>query len=167
MLRPAWGLHTQLWKTGGRSPEQHSAYISNLWLCTTQRHRWPVTILGAAALSGINTRGSESSSDLEGQGRLLGEGGLGSKVRKSAAAKSRSPYPLRLHESSLPLTPEKPKAVLPKPPYVLPRAGQWRPGEESVAGLAPRSGSLAWKMDSNSVGSYRRHRKCLPHFLLS
>lgn len=103
----------------GRYPEQHTAgapdlFISTLWTFTSQRQRWPMTILGAAALSGINTRGhgslkQGSSSDSEDQERLLREGGLGSKGRSSAAARSMSPYPLRLHESSLPLIPEKSK----------------------------------------------------------
>lgn len=161
----------------GTHPEQHTAgapdlFISILWTFTSQQQRWPMTILGAAALSGINTGGcgsleQASSSDSEDQGRLLGGGGLGRKGRSSAAVRSRSPYPLRLHESGLPLVPEKPKPVLPKPLYVLPRAGQWGPGEKSDTGLAPRSDSLAGKMGSHSVGSYHQHQKCPPHFLLN
>lgn len=77
---------------------------------------------GAAALSGINTRGcgsleQGSSSDWEDQGKLPGGGGVGSKGRSSAAARSRSTYPLELHESSLPLVPKQSKPVLPKPMF--------------------------------------------------
>lgn len=86
-------------------------FISTLLPLTSQRHRWPMTTLGAVALSGkaqgaAGCLGQGSSPGCEDQGRLPGGRGLGCGRSSSAAAGSRPAHLSELLESSLPLSPK-------------------------------------------------------------
>lgn len=164
------GAQHRAWHAAG-APD---LFICTLWPLTSQRHRWPMTTSGAAAVSGkaqgaLGCLGRGSSSGCKDQGGLPRGRGLGRGRRSSAAARSRPAHPSELLESSLPLSPKDQSQVFLSHWTFYPeldRAGGRGRLERNWMQACPESDNLVGER-GHSVRSRHLHQNGALQFLLS